>query len=156
MNIFYLDWNLKRCAEYHTDPHVVRMILESSQMLCNALHHTGQNAPYRPVHMNHPCSIWTRDSLSNWHWLKNLVLHLNREFRFRYMGKDHQSYVTAMTLELPDIEDKGITPRPQCVPEEYKRKDDPIKAYRIYYTRSKSHLHEWTGRSTPKFIETFL
>ena len=154
MNIFVLDRDPEIAAKYHCNKHVVKMILESSQMLCNTLHHTGQKAPYRSVHMNHPCSVWTRESLSNWHWLKNLVLHLNREFKYRFTGKDHQSYVVAMNLDIPDIEDKGITIRPQCVNEEYKR-DDPITAYRLYYARSKNHLHKWTKRDVPKFIKTF-
>ena len=50
--------------------------------------------------------------------------------------------------------DRTIYTRPQCVNEEYKR-EDPITAYRLYYARSKSHLHKWTKRDVPKFIETF-
>jgi len=33
MNIFYLDSNPQKCAEYHCDKHVVKMILESAQLL---------------------------------------------------------------------------------------------------------------------------
>jgi glucose-6-phosphate 1-dehydrogenase len=29
MNIFVLDINTKKCAEYHNDKHVVKMILET-------------------------------------------------------------------------------------------------------------------------------
>ena len=36
MNIFYLDRNPKVAAEMHCDKHVVKMILESAQMLCTA------------------------------------------------------------------------------------------------------------------------
>lgn len=41
MNIFYLDENPKLCAEYHCDRHVVKMILESAQLLCTAVRVLG-------------------------------------------------------------------------------------------------------------------
>lgn len=28
MNIFILDWDVKKCAQYHNDKHVVKMVLE--------------------------------------------------------------------------------------------------------------------------------
>jgi len=34
MNIFVLDQDIDKCAEYHVDKHVSKMILESAQMLC--------------------------------------------------------------------------------------------------------------------------
>ena len=36
MNIFYLHENPEICAEYHCDKHVVKMILETAQMLSTA------------------------------------------------------------------------------------------------------------------------
>ena len=36
MNIFYLDKNPKIAAQMQCDKHVVKMILESAQMLCTA------------------------------------------------------------------------------------------------------------------------
>jgi hypothetical protein len=36
MNIFYLDKDPIKAAEYSCDKHVVKMILESAQMLCTA------------------------------------------------------------------------------------------------------------------------
>lgn len=36
MNIFVLDYNVEKCAQYHCDKHVVKMILESCQMLSTA------------------------------------------------------------------------------------------------------------------------
>lgn len=37
MNLFYLDKNLDKCAEYHVDKHVNKMILEAAQLLCTAI-----------------------------------------------------------------------------------------------------------------------
>ena len=34
MNIFILDNDIDKCAEYHLDKHIVKMPLESAQMLC--------------------------------------------------------------------------------------------------------------------------
>ena len=34
MNLFYLDEDLDKCAEYHVDNHVNKMILEAAQLLC--------------------------------------------------------------------------------------------------------------------------
>ena len=36
MNIFYLDEDVQKCAEYHVDRHVVKMILEYAQLLSTA------------------------------------------------------------------------------------------------------------------------
>ena len=37
MNLFYLDEDLDRCAEYHVDKHIVKMPLEAAQILSTAL-----------------------------------------------------------------------------------------------------------------------
>ncbi|SER70381.1 hypothetical protein SAMN05421690_10568 [Nitrosomonas sp. Nm51] len=37
MNIFVLDLDIKKCAQYDCDQHVSKMILESAQLLCTAL-----------------------------------------------------------------------------------------------------------------------
>ena len=37
MNLFYLDKDLDKCAEYHVDKHVNKMILEAAQPLCTAI-----------------------------------------------------------------------------------------------------------------------
>lgn len=37
MNIFILDNDIEKCAQYHVDKHVSKMILESSQLLCTAI-----------------------------------------------------------------------------------------------------------------------
>ena len=74
MNIFILDLDPQSCAEAHCDKHVVKMILETAQLLSSALWITGVEAPYRLTHKNHPCAIWTRESLDNYMWLCQLGL----------------------------------------------------------------------------------
>ena len=37
MNLFYLDEDMDKCAEYHVDKHIVKMPLEAAQLLCTAI-----------------------------------------------------------------------------------------------------------------------
>lgn len=57
MNIFYLDDDIETCARYHCDKHVIKMILESAQILCTVLWINQIPAPYRSTHKHHPCVI---------------------------------------------------------------------------------------------------
>ena len=83
MNIFFLDLNQRKCAKWHVDKHVIKMILESVQLLCSA-HHIFPNKnnlyspPYKLTHKNHPCSKWVRESLSNYKWLIKLAKELSK------------------------------------------------------------------------------
>lgn len=155
MNIFYLDKNTQRCAKYHCDKHVVKMILEYAQILCTVSYQSGENTPYRPTHQNHPCVIWARQSLANWKWLRDLTAALNEEYKFRFDKKvNHKSYDVILTLKLPNIPDIGITERPQTMPSEFKIQGDPITAYRNYYIYAKQHILSWKKRSKPLWCDT--
>ena len=90
MNIFYLDKNPKLCAQYHVDRHVVKMILETAQLLSTAHWLTGGEGPYRATHKNHPSAIWARSNKSNYNWLCKLGLELCEEYTYRY-GKIHKT-----------------------------------------------------------------
>ena len=76
MNIFYLHENPQRCAEMHCDKHVVKMILETAQLLSTA-HHEIDGEPsiecYKATHKNHPSAVWARENRSNYIWLWNLL-----------------------------------------------------------------------------------
>jgi hypothetical protein len=74
MNIFYLDKCPVKAAQLQYNKHVVKMILESAQMLCTAHHCYGdrdqkENVPYKQAHLNHPSTIWARQSRSTYMWL---------------------------------------------------------------------------------------
>lgn len=101
---------MKKCAEYHVDKHVVKMILETSQLLCGAHWVCGSEAPYKLSHKNHPCSIWVRKSLSNYLYLCELGLELGREYTHRY-GKKHKSIeiIEWCLINKPNILDIGFT-----------------------------------------------
>jgi hypothetical protein len=156
MNIFVLDENPSLCAEYHCDKHVVKMILETCQLLCSA-YYFQENMDnvknidiYKLTHKNHPCSIWVRQSLSNWLWLKNLGIELYKEYKYRY-GKQHKSGEIIISLPTPNIKDFGLTNMPQAMPEIYK-KDNVVEAYRDYYRNEKTNILKYTNRSIPSWV----
>jgi hypothetical protein len=64
MNIFFLSLIPSTCAQMHVDKHVIKMILETTQLLCSA--HYMVKSEYIPcyklIHKNHPSAIWTRKS----------------------------------------------------------------------------------------------
>lgn len=155
MNIFYFDDNIETCAHDHCDAHVVKMILESAQILCTVLWLNNKRAPYQPTHKNHPCVLWANRSLSNWNWLKNLAGALNKEYMYRFNHhKNHRSYDVILTLETPPIPDLGLTEIIQVMPDEYKNQD-PVLAYRQYFIARKVHLAKWTKREVPRwFVES--
>ena len=89
MNIFFLSENPVQAAEWMVDKHVVKMILESAQLLSTA-HRiidgretqgksaTGRNVKrwilndarepvlYSATHINHPSAVWCRQSVENY------------------------------------------------------------------------------------------
>lgn len=153
MNILYLDDDLEKCAQYHCDTHVIKMILESTQILCTVLHEKGINAPYRPTHKKHPCVIWAGESLNNWIWLKEFTKELNKEYQYRFNHKNpHQSFLVSQSLPLPHINSVGINNRPLTMPDKYKVPDDPISSYRRFYACEKQHLLKYTKRSSPYWL----
>lgn len=175
MNIFVLDYNVEQCAEYHCDKHVVKMILESVQMICT--NHSMfslktldfEDIPYKSTHAMHPCTIWARESKQNYIWLCDLVEALHNEWQYRfdeqnvdnYEPREHKSYTVfknlnheAMANLLPDI---GLQPFAQAMPEAYRIFDiDAVGAYRLYYAKDKFELLHYTKRSLPEWIKENL
>ena len=155
MNIFVLDRDIVKCAIYHADKHVVKMVLESTQMLCSVLWLHGIEAPYKKTHAKHPCTLWSGESLSNWKWLRRLALALNNEYRYRFRKTvDHESAVVARGLPQPPLQNAGLTEFVQAMPDEYKIPGDPVAAYRRLYIEEKSHFATWTRRRVPKWFRT--
>ena len=57
MNIFVLHPMPDIAARMQCDRHVVKMTLETAQMLSTAINELGGQAPYKSAHINHPCSV---------------------------------------------------------------------------------------------------
>jgi hypothetical protein len=152
VNIFYLDTDIKRCAAYHCDKHVVKMILEYAQLLSTTTHQLLGVGPYKPTHANHPCAIWTRKSEANFFYLVDLQEQLNLEYKKRYSGRDHKSYLVVRNeLELPTFTSTEFTEPPKCVPDEYKHLD-VVTAYREYYKKDKAYFCTWKTEVPSWFI----
>jgi len=154
MNIFILDENLEVNAQCMVDKHVVKMPVESAQMLCTALHYCGQDAPYKATHINHPDTVWCRYSIENWLYLKELALNICKEYTHRY-GKVHKAELVIRSLQEPNLPKIGLTLLPNCMDEIYILGKDVIANYRNYYSIGKSHIHSWKGRERPTWIENY-
>ena len=151
MNIFLLDEDLSRNAMCMVDKHVVKMPVESAQMLCTALHCCGQDAPYKATHINHPDNIWCRTSYENWMYLKELALNICSEYTYRY-GKIHKAETVIRSLPYPNLPKSGLTKLPCCMDEQFIEGDDVVANYRRYYNIGKRHIHSWKNREIPNWI----
>lgn len=141
MNIFYLDKDPYKAASYFYDKHKVKMILESAQMLCTAHHVCGNpdDVPYRQAHLNHPSTIWARESRPNYFWLYEHMIALGQEYTKRY-GKIHMTIDKcrfALSFCPDGITSVVFTEPPQCMPDEYKVPGCSITAYWNYYEQDK-------------------
>lgn len=157
MNIFVLDLNPEIAAKYHNDKHVVKMILESTQMLSNAYYDNNKKIIepeilksfprlegfYKPAHWNHPCSVWARENLDNWLWLFDLSVNLCQEYNSRYK-KVHkcEQILKWMKKNIPPLTLNGLTDFAQAMPKKYNSKHI-VKAYRNYYIGEKRNIAQW-------------
>jgi hypothetical protein len=156
MNIFFLDEDPTMSAQYHVDKHVVKMILETAQLLCGVHHATAPDntyVPYKLSHKNHPCSIWARTSLSNYLYLCELGLELCKEYTYRY-GKRHKSQdvIEWCLINKPNVPDVEFTEPAKAMPDEYKV-GDVVQSYRNYYMGAKSGFATWKNREKPFWFE---
>ncbi|WP_157628559.1 pyrimidine dimer DNA glycosylase/endonuclease V [Vibrio furnissii] len=153
MNIFILDNDIKLCAQYHCDQHVVKMILESVQLLCTALNKKGFETPYKSTHMKHPCVLWVEESYDNFLWLTELVRELNAEYQFRYdKSADHKSMAVLAQIQQHTYPALGLTEFAQAMPDEYKIPGDAVHAYRRFYAGEKMSFARWTKRELPAWL----
>lgn len=102
MNIFASDACPIRSAVVLDDKRLVKMILESAQMLGTIFNEAGVEHPYRlsAGHANHPCTVWVRTSFGNVEWLMSHVCALELEYQRRF-NRSHRSFRT-----LPEAFDR--------------------------------------------------
>lgn len=165
MNIFVTDLDPYKAAQSLCDKHVVKMILESCQLLCTWLstkhsdtYKLHSNFLYKPTHINHPCSVWLRESDSNVWRLISHTKELIHEYYKRY-GKVHACYkvwklLIGLVAELVSPEDtlmSKLTSFKQCMPEQYKVEGNPIEAYRSYMVSEKTRFAKWKLGNKPEW-----
>jgi hypothetical protein len=145
MNIFYLSEDPNEAAKYMYNKHVVKMILESAQLLCTAhIISDGEAAdvPYKATHKNHPSAIWARESVSNYIWLYDHMIALGNEYTRRY-GKKHLTILKcsgALCKAPNNVTKVDLTPMPQCMPDQYKVPGNSVEAYWNYYEAEKVNV----------------
>ena len=158
MNIFYFYDCPVLSAQAQPDKMLVKMPLETAQMLCTAHReldgdkYADEVGLYKRAYWNHPCTVWARESSANYFWLYKHFLALGKEYTFRY-GKTHNSVdklARALFKQPDNIKRISMTPLAQAMPDKYKN-DDPIKAYRDYCINEK-HYAKWEkGRAMPNW-----
>jgi hypothetical protein len=162
MNIFAIDLKPSVCASCHTDRHIIKMPLETAQMLSFVYYHADYwNKPipnllmgYSKAHDKHPCSLWIRESKENFIWTCELGIQLVQEYRFRYDSVKHQRCLDIFNWcldNIPDLKSIGLTPFALAMPDTYKSIND-VESYRSYYRFGKTDLHKWTKREKPVWI----
>lgn len=139
------------------DKHVVKMPLETAQMMWTALHRhdetlidkkpeTGPLASmfYGATHKGHPCTIWCGDTRTNFAWLYKHGLALCAEYERRYYKKHKSLRAIKHAWTYREIIPEGeLTPFAQAMPDEYKCPGDAVKAYRDYYHGEKYRFAKW-------------
>tara|TARA_B100000780_G_scaffold54930_1_gene34420 strand:- start:8285 stop:8836 length:552 start_codon:yes stop_codon:yes gene_type:complete len=179
MNIFILDNDPIVAAQLQCDKHVVKMIVESAQMLSTVhrmldggmerrLSKGGSNIQYwrlddyregilyKACHFNHPSTVWTRESIANYNWHYDHFKALCLEYTYRY-GKVHMTQVKLLEeLATPprNISQGGLTPFKLAMSSNPECIfTDAIKSYRAFYkTKQERFKMVWTGREIPQWF----
>ena len=179
MNIFYVDSNPEVAARNMVDRHVVKMILETAQLLSTAHRvidgeeYVGQSQSgrkakrwrlsgnadaimYAATHINHPSAVWVRENSANYDWLYDHLLALGSEYTHRY-GRTHLTIDKLKDIleDAPEnIEQSNLmTKMPSCMDKQYIVSLDPITNYRNYYNYGKTDLLRWSNRPPPQWID---
>ena len=140
------------------DKHVVKMTLETAQLLSQAIRLVPEwrglfdvRDLYRVTHQHHPSARWARRSVPNLFWLAKHGVALSDEYSHRFWRTHKSRKIIHLVADkigalpaLPDCDD--LTTFAQAMPIEYKR-DDPVLGYRGYYLANKIHHDSnWTNR----------
>jgi len=186
MNIFILHEHPKTAAEMQCDKHVVKMILESAQMLSTAhrmldgekikvpsksgkrmvskyVHPkpSFDSVLYGAVHHNHPCTVWTRETSANYYWHYDHFRALSYEYEYRY-NKKHKSWEKLRDIlsECPkNIPTGSLTQFALAMNHQPQCiiEDDPVESYRRYYhTKIEYMPMVWTRRDPPDWFRKEL
>lgn len=168
MNIFYVDRNPIVAAQSLHDKHVVKMVLETAQLLSTAHHEHGNPQGLdralllKATHVNHPSNVWCRNRWENYDWLASHGIALANEYKHRYARThDLEDMIIVLASYYPMMDDLKRTDPPQCMPDKYKQ-ISTVEAYRAYYrgekltyTRGmKTYKNRWTNREKPAWLTT--
>ena len=148
MNIFVTDECPEKSARVLPDKHIVKMPLETCQMLSIVAsdkwgHGYGtlpkaDGTPYateKGAFRNHPCTIWANETVENTRWLLQHGFALCAEYAARY-GKVHTCFHSLLAASeiIPKADWRDHTPFVRAMPDEFKldRTISTIEAYKLY------------------------
>lgn len=165
MNIFALDKDPNIAAIYHNNRHVVKMILETAQMISIIINDRkiviDSSIKLPKVASNyriHPCTKWMNYSYNNFVWSIKLGKALCNEYTFRYK-KNHayeplynyliESYDSFLKYFNKDFD--KLSKFALAMPDHCKLLNDEIgiESYRNYYKKEKRHIAQWKIREIP-------
>lgn len=170
MNIFFLSTNPELAVLDHCDKHVVKMVLETTQMMCTAHRLLDGDVAadamglYKTAYANHPMTKWVRENQFNYAWTYRLLKELCSEYTYRY-DRVHATQSKGILDALQKVPENiclgtetGRTVPPMCMPDKYKNRftgkttfTDVVDAYRRYYIGEKKEFARWTNRPQPKW-----
>lgn len=176
LNIFYINTDPIIAAQQMVDRHVIKMILETAQLLSTAhrvldgkmyigktktgrnvkrwaLNNSKEEILYLASHIHHPSAIWCRETSANYQWLYWHFVALLDEYTHRY-GKIHKcDSMKSVLSDLPkSIKHSGFTQPTPAMDDQYVVPGNSIASYMKYYKYGKKHLHAWTNRTPPEWI----
>lgn len=172
MNIFVTSDCPKVCAETLDNRRVIKMILETAQMLSTNIRHAYEmhnlpatdkvNCLYKSTHLNHPCTVWARTTLANHNWCINHLDNLLAEYTHRY-GKTHKTTLIALVIKSIDMSkllpNNSLTPFVNC---SLFKNTEIHNAYKITLCikweddRFRGYTPQWTKRTSPAFYNDYL
>ncbi len=153
MNIFATSSDPVISALDLDDKRVIKMILESAQMMAVSINLSGGKSPYKTTHKNHPCAIWVRQNRANYWWLFEHYQALCHVYHDRF-GKQHKTLDYILNWRdgaflLPKGE---LTPFVNCT--EFKQIEDVHEAYRLQMNKKwkeDKRVPKWTKYTHPEW-----
>lgn len=159
MNIFFLDKDPRLAAEYQCDKHVVKMILETAQLLFSAHNICDNTGLVQSIKIqNHPCSKWVSSGCDQYRWVFDHFCFLLQEYYYRYNKIHSWDTYREFLINTPGgIDwDASWTDPPLCMPEECKvicgTGPDTVWSYRTYYIQKKKDFATWKRREIPDWF----
>lgn len=175
MNIFVVNTDPYTAAYDLCDKHIVKMIVESTQMLSIAhrvldgtpstrttksgrtvkhwTHPKWENELCLPAMVHHPCTKWAMQTLSNYNWLWQHTDGMLEQYTFRY-DKIHSmtDLVRTRLIYAPtNINIGDLTPFAQAMPVQY-QSNDAVVSYRNYYIGEKKKFATWRKTLQPSWF----
>ena len=164
MNIFCLDRDPYVSAEMMCDKHIVKMIIETCQILSAVVDRyyyetcsKDENLPQYPkAHKKHPSTLWAKESRDNTRWLIKHLHGLVHEYTKRYDKKHKMDSYYKKYIELVEkcsFPKKDMTEFVQAITNKDLHRDDPIDGYREYYNKEKSKFAKWKLGNVPYWFK---